>query len=412
MTGGVGDFILADGGTLSFDGGVDVVAGPMGPQGPTGAQGPLGPIGPTGSTGPVGPTGAVGLTGATGPASATGVMMLDLEFDEASGTTFADSSGLGNNASAPVGGVAVGSAGHSGKSVAFSGGVITVPGTNLPNPPQVWVEAWVFPQSPNSGIRTILTKAGSYELDQIGASASASNLRFSIWGGANGVSNPCTVTTGNSPLGQGGWHHVAGWYDGVQVYAEIDGVQFESSCAYGPILPSPSSALNIGAKDQSGAQYFGGSIDEVRVRQVAAPGFQRHLNHVQWSWANGSTVSCCGSWSTVSGSQFTATTYGGDLEISMNVFINGGSHSTCQPIIDGQWAGSYAGLPNPGDPYWKEGLTYTGATGWHNWNPTRIYPNVPAGSHAFAIQCATDSGTAGICNAGSVGCNMSFVELP
>jgi hypothetical protein len=54
---------LADGGTLRVDGGVIVVEGPggaTGPAGPTGSPGPSGPAGPTGPAGPVGPTGTPG----------------------------------------------------------------------------------------------------------------------------------------------------------------------------------------------------------------------------------------------------------------------------------------------------------------------------------------------------------------
>lgn len=48
------------------------VPGPVGPQGPAGAQGPAGPQGGTGAPGAAGPAGPQGIPGATGPTGATG----------------------------------------------------------------------------------------------------------------------------------------------------------------------------------------------------------------------------------------------------------------------------------------------------------------------------------------------------
>src|SRR6185503_10327275 len=105
-------------------------AGPQGPPGPAGADGMIGPPGPQGMAGPQGMQGMQGPPGPQGPAGAGGAgnVVLDLELDEVMGNTFADTSGLGNMPVAPVGGIAVGSAGHTGKAVNFSGGAITIPG--------------------------------------------------------------------------------------------------------------------------------------------------------------------------------------------------------------------------------------------------------------------------------------------
>ena len=64
--------LLADGGTLTADGGVLVVAGPMGAVGPTGAAGLTGPSGAPGATGPTGPVGIAGPMGPAGAVGATG----------------------------------------------------------------------------------------------------------------------------------------------------------------------------------------------------------------------------------------------------------------------------------------------------------------------------------------------------
>lgn len=97
--------------------------------------------------------------------------------------------------------------------------------------------------------------------------------------------------------------------------------------------------------------------------------------------------------------------------ITVNTCLNGGSNASCRPTIDGVWAGSFGPLPNPGDPFWQEGLVHTGVGGWFPWQKTRIYPGIPAGNHTLQVQCATDSGTLGVCNSASVGCSVQFVEL-
>jgi hypothetical protein len=131
------------------------------------------------------------------------------------------------------------------------------------------------------------------------------------------------------------------------------------------------------------------------------------------SWLTQSSHPCCGSWTSITDSTFMMQTNGGDLMITMDISLNGGSHGTCQPIIDGQWAGSYGNLPKTNDVYWKEGLQAVGCCGggWRKWTASRIYPGVPAGMHNFTVQCATDSGTmsAGEPSASS---SWSVVELP
>ena len=111
-------------------------------------------------------------------------------------------------------------------------------------------------------------------------------------------------------------------------------------------------------------------------------------------WTTASSHPCC-SWTTASASQMTATTQGGALLIEMDLSLNGGSHGTCRPVIDGQWAATFNGEPDPGGPFWPEGLIATGCCGggWRKWSSSRVYVNVPAGPHTFAVQCATDGGT-------------------
>ncbi|MBI4702884.1 MAG: collagen-like protein [Deltaproteobacteria bacterium] len=160
-----------------------------------------------------------------------------------------------------------------------------------------------------------------------------------------------------------------------------------------------------GAQGATGAQGAKGDKGD--------PGLPGAVNVGQKSWSGGTSMTSGNGWVTITGSAFSAKTNGGPLQITVNTYLQNGSHATCQPIIDGQWAGSFGGLPDYGSPYWREGLTCSScwSGNWVPWNKTRVYPGVGAGTHNFAVQCATDGGTLYVCNAGSVGCQIVVVEL-
>jgi hypothetical protein len=134
------------------------------------------------------------------------------------------------------------------------------------------------------------------------------------------------------------------------------------------------------------------------------------VNSGQKSWINGPAIPA-GAWGNIPGSVLPFTSSGGPLMISLDLTLINGSHGSCRPIIDNQWAGAYGNLPNPGDPFWQEGLTYTAGGVWHPWQKTRLYPGVPAGNHTLQVQCATDAGVLSVCAAGSVACSISFFEI-
>ncbi len=220
------------------------------------------------AAGPPGIQGPPGVAGPAGPAAANaGVTTLDLEFDEASGTTFADISGYGNTANVLSGGVISGATGHTSRGASFAGGAIVVPApTKIPDSPQVWVEAWVQPQVPLTGTQTIATRPGSYTLQQ-----SNGDVQFTVIPSATGT--PCTATSSGGPLIAGNWQHVAGWYDGLTVTVTLNGtILGATGCPNGPITATPTAAFNIGgvvAGTVVTASYSG-RIDELRVRQIAA----------------------------------------------------------------------------------------------------------------------------------------------
>ena len=403
------------------------IQGPQGATGPTGPAGIKGDPGPEGVTGMIGPAGAMGATGSpgsTGPMGAMGqngkdgkngtstgsLTVLDLEFDEQQGMSFADSSGAGLIAVSPFGGVAVGSTGHTGKAVSFSGGAITIAGpTKIPDSPQIWVEAWIQPQAPLNVTRTIVTKEGSYALKQ-----PQSDVSFQVIGAA-APNAPCIAASSGLGLQPGIWYHVAGWYDGLRVTVAVNGqIRGSAACPNGPILPTPNGAFDVGAASVANmnvTEPYQGTIDEVRVRQVAALAYL-NVNRGQ-NLFSVRTNSASQQWTSIAGSAFSGTTNGGTLLISLALPILNDSptHATCQVTIDNKWAGSYGNFPNPGDVGWREGLMGTDPEYWHMWTNTKIYSGVPAGTHTFAIQCATNGGTAHYCDT-SVNCSLTFVELP
>ena len=129
---------------------------------------------------------------------------------------------------------------------------------------------------------------------------------------------------------------------------------------------------------------------------------------------NDQSVHPYGTWHPVPASEVTATIGGGPLLVQMNLSLEGGSHSTCRPIIDGQWAGDFSGqIKSYGDPYWTEGVIATGCCGGglRAWTTSKVYTDVPPGSHTFAVQCATDGGILVVNDGGSRFSSWSVTEL-
>lgn len=131
-------------------------------------------------------------------------------------------------------------------------------------------------------------------------------------------------------------------------------------------------------------------------------------------WSSASDHPCCGAFHTASGSRAAATTQGGALLILMDLSLNGGSHSVCRPVIDDVWAGDFSGQAKPpSDVYWVEGLMATGCCGggWRKWTTSRLYTGVPAGTHTFAVQCATDGSLLRVNDGYSVFSSWTVLEV-
>jgi hypothetical protein len=219
--------------------------------------------------------------GSAGGGGGGGTLIGNWEFDESNGTTFADSSGLGNNLTAPTGGQAAGSGGHSGSAVNFSGGVLQAAnGNTIPDSPYVSVEAWVRPTS-ITGTQTILHKTGAYKLTQ-----EAGKFAFEIRSQhtVGGVSS-CKVTHGVA-ASTGAWAQARGFYNGREIGVSLDGHTVTAPCALGPIKYTTGQTFFVGGEGLSPTQAYDGRLDEVRVWRAAAD------NSLGYNVASGSLPTC------------------------------------------------------------------------------------------------------------------------
>lgn len=107
---------------------------------------------------------------------------------------------------------------------------------------------------------------------------------------------------------------------------------------------------------------------------------------VQHSWAVSFSFSDREKYVTIPGSTVDFVSGGGPLLINVDLSLHAYVAQTfgCRPMIDGVWAGSFAGLPF--SEKWTEGLQGTDWS-WVTWFKSRVYPRVPAGPHTLTVQC-------------------------
>lgn len=117
---------------------------------------------------------------------------------------------------------------------------------------------------------------------------------------------------------------------------------------------------------------------------------------------------------TLSGSNFTATTNGGPLMVTMSLAagqVTAQSAFGCKTMIDGAWAGSYSGVY---EGSFAEGTILSSVPSWIPFTTTHVFPGVPAGVHTFSVLCSVgnnnNGGAIAFCGANFL-CSMSFVEL-
>ncbi len=183
-------------------------------------------------------------------------------FNEGTGSTVYDASGNGN--SGQISGATWTNSGKYGSALVFNGSSARVninDSASLHLTSAMTLEAWVNPSTVSSAWRDIIYKGNdNYFLEGTTPTKAAPCAGATI-----GQSN--AVAYGTKALATITWTHLAETYDGTMLRLYVNGVQVSTLAQTGNIIAS-TNQLQIGG-DSIYGQYFKGTIDEVRVYNVA-----------------------------------------------------------------------------------------------------------------------------------------------
>ena len=179
-----------------------------------------------------------------------------------SGTTVADDSGNGNNGT--ISGATWTTSGKYGNALVFNGtnALVTINNSaTLQLSTAMTLEAWVNPSVINSAWRDVIYKGNdNYYLE-----GTSGNVGVPATGGTFGGSD--AALNGTGILSANTWTYLAATYDGTTLRLYVNGVQVASQAQTGAITTS-TNPLQIGGDSLYG-QFFQGTIDEVRIYNVA-----------------------------------------------------------------------------------------------------------------------------------------------
>jgi hypothetical protein len=200
-------------------------------------------------------------------------------FNETSGTTATDSSGLNN--SGTLNGATRTATAKFGNALSFNGtsNYVSIPdASSLDLTTGMTLEAWVRPSN-LTGWKTVMVKERStsftYALSANNNNTTVANQRPDARVRTNGSTK---TITGTSKLALNTWTHIATTYDGATFKLFINGVQVQSSAVTG-LITTTTNPLDIGGSPVLG-QYFTGQIDEVRIynRALTTTEIQTDMN--------------------------------------------------------------------------------------------------------------------------------------
>ncbi len=197
-------------------------------------------------------------------------LMAGYNFNESTGTTTADVTTYGNNASFTSLAEPVWAAGKNGSGISFDGSTASylsvgdsptmdVTGTSLT------LSMWIYPSGGISNDQVILGKFWN-------GSGSAPHYQYGLEITSHLVPNfyigTSTGTTGSSTMGSslatGQWSHLAVVYDGTHVSYYVNGNLIATPAMTGSIASRSGSTIRIG-NDIDGSQGFKGYLDDVRL---------------------------------------------------------------------------------------------------------------------------------------------------
>ncbi len=183
-------------------------------------------------------------------------------FNEGTGTTVADLSGLGNNGA--ISGATWSTSGRFGNALSFNGtnSLVTVnDSASLDLTTAVTMEAWVY-----------MTQAADWQA--VAIKERPNGLSYSLYANTYTSTPAGTINVGDdvnlyggSPIPLNTWTHVATTYDGSVLRLYVNGQLVNSQPVSGS-MPVSTGALRIGG-DLVWGEYFGGLIDEVRIYKRA-----------------------------------------------------------------------------------------------------------------------------------------------
>ncbi|MEN6301175.1 MAG: LamG-like jellyroll fold domain-containing protein, partial [Armatimonadia bacterium] len=195
-------------------------------------------------------------------ASTTGGLVAAYSFNEGTGATVADASGNGNTGT--IRSASWTSGGKFGNALAFNGtnSWVTInDSASLRLSTAMTLEAWVKPSSVSNSWRDVLYKGN----DNYYLMATSNSGRAPAAGAT--IASVTGETFGTAALAKSQWAHLAATYDGTALRLFVNGVQVASQPRSGSMATS-NQPLQIGG-DSIFGQFFAGTIDEVRVYNIA-----------------------------------------------------------------------------------------------------------------------------------------------
>jgi len=188
-------------------------------------------------------------------------------FNEGTGTTVTDISGNGN--SGTISGATWTTSGKYGNALLFNGtgALVTINNSaTLQLSTTMTLEAWVNPSVVSNIWEDVIYKGNdNYYLE-----GTSGNGGVPVMGGTLGSSDVALNGTGALPANT--WTYLAATYDGTTMRLYVNGVQVASRVQTGTIATS-TNPLQIGG-DSFYGQFFQGTIDEVRIYDVALTAVQ------------------------------------------------------------------------------------------------------------------------------------------
>jgi len=198
----------------------------------------------------------VGVT-VNNPTGSAG-LVASYAFEEASGTTTADQTGLGHTGT--ISGATRSTLGKFGRALSFDGASdwVTIADANdLDLTTKMTLEAWVFPATTNNVWRAVIAKELSGDLAYAMMARSSSGRPYGLI--SNGGEQ---LAQGTSALPANTWSHMATTYDGSAVRLYVNGALVATKPAIGSIVTT-NLPLHIGGDALN--EWFSGRLDDVRV---------------------------------------------------------------------------------------------------------------------------------------------------